>query len=135
MIADIRWLIPEHVIHGRPTGRYTVDDLKQGSQEITRLLNASDKPLVHLLIDESKLENMPISLSVLTEAFSFMGHKRLGWMVIYGTDERVKKFISTMVANVTRVRHRRFATYLEALEFLAMMDSTLPSVEEMYALD
>lgn len=129
MVADIRWLVPQHVIHGKPTGKYTVEELTQASQEIVALLNASDKPLVHLLIDESQLDGMPISLSALTEAFTFLSHDRLGWMIIYGTDERLKKFISSMVTNITRVRHRRFDTREEALEFLVSMDTTLPTVE------
>jgi len=135
MVADIRWLVPHHIIYGKPTGKPTVDELKQASQEIAKLLDESGKPLVHLLIDESDLDGMPISLSTLTEAFAFMGHDRLGWMIIYGTDERVKKFISSMVTNITRVRHRRFDTRQEALEFLVTMDSSLPTVEAMLTYD
>lgn len=135
MVADIRWLVPQHIIHGKPAGKYTIEDLKLASQEITGLLDASDKPLVHLLIDESELDGMPVSLSALSDAFTFMRHERLGWMIIYGTDDRLKKFISSMMTNIARVRHRRFTTRLEAFEFLALMDSSLPTIEEMHELE
>jgi len=36
-----------------------------------------------------------------------------------------------MVTQVTRVRHRRFITLRECLNFVTTMDTTLPSIEEI----
>jgi len=131
MIAEIRWLIENKIVLANPEGSPLVDELMLASETLQTFIDESDAPLVHILIDESKLQSMPVSLKVLTDAFGFLKHPRLGWFIIYGNDDRMKKFISSMLTGITKVRHRRFDTIEESLQFLVTVDSTLPNVQVM----
>jgi len=131
MEFQIDWLVKNKVVQFNIQGDVTVEDLSDVSDRIQGLINESDAPLVHVLHDEQGMGTMPISLQVLTDALGFLKNPRLGWFIIYGNDDRIKKFISAMVMSVAKVRHRNFKTREETLNFLVSMDTTLPKVEEM----
>jgi hypothetical protein len=131
MYPGIEWLVENKVIIGKPEGNPSPDELQQASDTYQILLDASDALLVHVLVDESKLDTLPVSLKVLVDALDFLKHARLGWFILYGNDDQMKKFVSSTLTGITKVRHRRFATLEESLEFLVTMDATLPTVQEM----
>jgi hypothetical protein len=129
MIANIQWLIDHKVIIAIPEGKPPVEDLQLASDTFQAFMDESDAPLVHILIDESKFEAMTISLKILSDVFGFLKHPRLGWVVMYGSDDQMKKFVSTMLTGMAKTRHRRFDTFEESLDFLMTMDSTLPTIQ------
>ncbi len=131
MFPGIEWLIENKIILGKPEGDPSPEDLKQASETYQILLDSSDAPLVHVLVDESKLETLPVSISVLAEKLDFLKHPRLGWFILYGNEDAMKNFVSSMLTGIHKVRHRRFLTLEDSLEFLVSVDSTLPSVEDI----
>ncbi len=131
MFPGIEWLIENKIILGKPEGDPSPEDLKQASETYQKLLDSSDAPLVHVLVDESKLETLPVSISVLAEKLDFLKHPRLGWFILYGNEDAMKNFVSSMLTGINKVRHRRFLTLEDSLEFLVSVDSTLPSVDEI----
>ncbi len=131
MFPGIEWLIENKIILGKPEGDPSPEDLKQASETYQKLLDSSDAPLVHVLVDESKLETLPVSISVLAEKLDFLKHPRLGWFILYGNEDAMKNFVSSMLTGINKVRHRRFHTLEDSLEFLVSVDSTLPSVDEI----
>ena len=131
MFPGIDWLIENKVVLGKPEGDPSPDDLEQASATYRTLFDASSAPLIHVLVDESKLETLPVSMKVLADTLDFLKHPRMGWFILFGNDDPMKNFVSSTVTGVNQVRHRRFATIEESLEFLAMVDSTLPSAKEM----
>lgn len=131
MQLNTDWLVKNKIIHLSIQGDPITDDLKLVSSTINDFINKSDALFVHILIDQSKLGSMPISLNILTKALEFFKHPRLGWFIIYGNDDQIKKFISSMLTSITKARHRRFGTLEESLQFLVLMDTTLPTVQDM----
>ncbi len=131
MFPGIEWLVENRIIIGKPEGDPSPEDLKQASETYQILLDSSDAPLVHVLVDESKLETLPVSISVLAEKLDFLKHPRLGWFILYGNDDAMKNFVSSMLTGISKVRHRRFANLQDSLEFLVNVDTTLPTIEEM----
>ena len=131
MEMQMDWLLENKVAKFNVQGDATVEDLRHVSETIEEFINQSDAPLVHILHDERGLGTLPISLKVLTESLGFLKHPRLGWFIIYGNNDRIKKFLSSMVMGMAKIRHRNFETLEEALNFLVTVDSTLPSPEEM----
>lgn len=131
MFPGIEWLVENKIIIGKPEGDPSPDDLKQASETYQILLDSSDAPLVHVLVDESKLETLPVSISVLAEKLDFLKHPRLGWFILYGNDDAMKNFVSSMLTGISKVRHRRFANLQDSLEFLVSVDTTLPTIQEM----
>ena len=131
MFPGIEWLIENRIILGKPQGDPSPEDLKQASETYQILLDNSNAPLVHVLVDESKLETLPVSISVLAEKLDFLSHPRLGWFILYGNDDAMKKFVSSMLTGISKVRNRRFANLQDSLEFLVSVDSSLPTVQEI----
>lgn len=127
----IHWLLDSKIILAQPTGDTTPAELKRVSDTFRAFIDKSDAPLVHILIDESQLKSMPISIKLVTDIVDVFRHPRLGWFILYGSDDQVKKFVSTMVTKVSRVRHRRFDTMDDCLNFLTMVDSSLPAIEDI----
>jgi hypothetical protein len=131
MAHEISWLVPNKVINMYVNGDMTLESLTAFSDDVIQHIEASDAPLVHLLIDERDMGGFPSQIKRVLDSAQFLRHPRLGWFVIYGTDNKVLKFISYMVAQVAHIRHRRFVTQAEALAFLQTIDSTLPNLREI----
>jgi len=131
MAHEISWLVPNKVINMYVNGDMTLESLVAFSDDVIQHIEASDAPLVHLLIDERDMGGFPSQIKRVLDSAQFLRHPRLGWFVIYGTDNKVLKFISYMVAQVAHIRHRRFVTQEEALAFLQTIDSTLPNLREI----
>ena len=134
MYPGIEWLIENRVIIGKPEGNPSPEVLELASETYRTLIDQSDAPLVHVLVDESDLDTLPVSLKVLVDTLDFLKHPRLGWFILYGNDDLMKNFVSSTLTGITQVRHRRFSTLEESLRFLAMVDTTLPPVEKMLKL-
>ena len=125
------WLVPGKVVYSRVIGKITLEELSNVSEMTIKMFEESDSPLIHLIIDESELDKLPVSIKSFSEASTLLKHPQMGWMIMYGTDDRMAKFMSTIITGIAKVRHRRFRTFEECLAFLKTVDSTLPTVEEM----
>lgn len=133
MTVTVNWLLEHKVIHVIAVGDVAVADITNLSETVLELFSQSDAPLIHVLISEEKMGSFPKSLQSLTEVAKFLRDDQLGWFIIYGNTERDRMaiFMGSLLAGIAKVRHRRFETLKESLEFLTMVDSTLPSVNEM----
>ena len=131
MGIEMQWYVPQKIVHGDIIGDISLEDIQNSSRELQEMFAQSDSPLVHVLSNESQVGSLPISLNMLSEAADFMRHPQMGWMITYGTDNRMAKFMLSMISGIARVRHRRFATLEESLEFLVSVDTTLPTIEQM----
>ena len=133
MKSTTRWLVENKIIITDFVGDVTLDELKSNAMMVAKLLDESTSPLVHLLTNETDLISLPISIKQLSESSPFMEHPRMGWMIMYGNEDRLSKFKAAIVTGITKTRHRRFLTLEESLEFLVSVDKSLPTVEEMLA--
>lgn len=131
MTFEISWFVENRIIFAKASGKMTVEELRVASDKVVKMLEASDASLVHILSDESDLESFPISVKALNEVVGFMRHPKMGWMLLYPSDNNISKSLSNILAGVTKMWIRRFASQQEALEFLVLVDSTLPTVDEM----
>lgn len=127
MPYDISWLIEKQVINLVLEGEMTVETIVEMSNIIIQYLDSSDKPLVHLLIDDSNVSSSIRHLKSVMEVGKALGHPRFGWLIIYGSTNKTYQFMSYMISQITKIRHRRFATLAETFEFLHTVDVTLPS--------
>ena len=133
MPIEVKWFIEGKIIQAIGVGDISLDDIAYLSKTIIDLINNSDSPLVHLVLSEENMDSLPLSVRTFSEATKFLHHERLGRFFIYGNMDRVKliKFLDTMVIQIAKVRHRRFTTLAECLEFLTFVDSAVPTVEDM----
>jgi hypothetical protein len=126
MPYDISWLVENQVINLVLDGEMTVETIDEMSKTIIQYLDSSDKPLVHLLIDDSHASSSIRHIKSVMEVGKALGHPRFGWLIIYGSTNKTYQFMSYLISQITKIRHRRFATLAETLEFLHTVDVTVP---------
>lgn len=121
------WLVEKRIILVDVGKRLTTEDLINMNDGIVELLDIGDAK-VHIIFQATELRSFPISVSVISNIFTFIKHENLGWDITIGTN-RVIKFISKLV-NVAEGRRatRYVSTYEEAINTLQTFDPTLTDV-------
>jgi hypothetical protein len=128
MDYEIGWLVENRVIHVTLGNVITVDMANALSDNIIAYIEISDAPYVHLIIDDKNLRTIPKQIDALMKGAKVLWHSRLGWFILYGSDNKVFKFIAQMFSRMLKLRHRRFQTREEAFAFLQTVDTTLPNL-------
>ncbi len=133
MNLQATWLVKDRIIQVVAIGDITVNDIDRLSESVIGMMSQTDAPAVHIVLDEGKTTSLPKSLAAFSNVAQFLRHDKTGWFFIYGNTDRTSmaNFLGSMVVQITKVRHRRFETLKECLDFLIVMDPTLPSVEEI----
>lgn len=129
MTVRIKWLVPGAIIFEKVEGTVLIDEADEFAQQVTTLINQSDRHLVHSMVDLSDLTTLPTNIKQIaqrvTPAFK---HPRMGWLVAYGQDNKLIHYIISIVTGIFKVRFRQFVTNEEAIEFLMSQDQTLPPI-------
>ncbi len=125
-----QWLIDGQVLYARLWGKQTLEELAMSNAEIVALLDAADGRLIHMLIDDSKLGELPASLFQIRKTLTYATHKNLGWAIVFGVKEytltsAVTDYIIAMLAKLTRARYIRVKTFSEAIDHLKSMDTSV----------
>ena len=129
MAYEISWLVENQVIHVAISGDVTIDSLEAMTTEVVRLIDGSNTPCVHLLINDEYVKNIPKQILKLLNTSQSLWHPRRGWLIIYGTDNKLFRFLTQMLSRMINLKHRRFVTREEAFAFLQSVDATLPSLD------
>jgi hypothetical protein len=125
MPYNISWYIPDRVIHEEFYGTVNLEEVEQIQHIFAAYLDLGKAP-VHVLVDMTRLEEYPKSVSQLKSAMVMMNNQNLGWVVIINQNP-VLKFLTSVMTQLTvsNVRFRLFDTLEDGLEFLKERDSTL----------
>ena len=122
------WCVEQRVILTRYKGVIVVEDIR-GQIKETRAMIEQGIPLIHSIIDLSKIDKWP-PLNTVNE-FRVMDietvREQMGWSIIVANNI-VLKFGSSLFAPVFKLRQRIFSTLDEALDFLQENDPTLPKL-------
>ncbi len=129
MAYQIEWFLPGQIVYVQFIGDLTEDDLSVYADELRQYVEASDAKLVHLLLDDSRLEKFPRSITQFRALFAVLKDPKVGWNLAFGTRNPFANIVSIMVGKVLNLRFRRFNTRGDALHFLQQMDSSLPRLE------
>lgn len=119
------WYVPQRVIYARVWGDQDIDEIARSSAGLSAMLNEG-KPLIHILMDDSKIGNVPVNLGQLRNTMTFARNPSLGWVVLIGDASRVSKFIVEMLGKIFRIPVYRAQTLEEAVSFLRSRDITVP---------
>lgn len=125
--SKIEWLVENHLIlltaYNWDVDGYTEDILK-----MVEMIDQSDRQLVHILLDMSKLEHYPTKIPAIVAASKPLGtHERLGWVTTV-INNKIISFLSQMAPMVFKVRYKTFEDIEEAKAFLISTDPSLTSI-------
>ncbi len=73
-------------------------------------------------------------MKAMNDAVDWVRHPKIGWFLMYPSENPFSKFILAVIVNLAGIQHRQFGTLEQCLELLIQMDPILPTVDEMMAL-
>jgi hypothetical protein len=135
MPSDMHWYIPERVVYVRETGVLHLKEVRASNEKARGYLGRSPHP-IHFLIDHTKLEEAPKSLSALVSNLDTFRHPNMGWLVVFGHDNnRFFRALGRFITQFFGVNMREVDTLDQALMFLIELDDTLePLILEIIQL-
>lgn len=129
MTIEMNWLVEGRIVDETITGQITSDDIREQDERTLAYLAQTDDHLMHMIVDFSAVSDIPGLGSF--SGVDWLRHKNLGWVVVYGMDNKLVEFVSSMVLKVTRVRYRFVESRADALAFLQEVDVTLPDLSAL----
>ena len=129
MPVDVRWLIEDAVILEYFSGEVNMDEAVSLIHKVGQMIEQSNRILVHTLIDMTTMSKIPTNLQELVkETNDVLKNPRSGWILIYGQENKLLNFFTSVITGVFKTRYRMFPTLEEALEFLQQQDAALPHI-------
>lgn len=129
------WLVNEKVIFTSMIGALRVEDFPEYDAIIIHMLETSPQSKIHILSDISMMTTMP-SVIEMTK-LKYVTHPKVDFFVTQSRN-RVEHFIGQTVGKVLKTRYKFVHNLDDGIEFLAHIDSTLPSTtvmqEEMHRM-
>lgn len=129
MPIDNAWLIEGKVIYSRVFGDVNMTDLKAGDEVLNQLLKNRTETYVHCIVDCSDLTSVPRLGAGGRSGLTSL--ERLGWVALYGIENRALLFVGTMFAQLFRLRWRFYRSSDEALNFLQRLSDDLPDLRQV----
>lgn len=123
MSYTTEWLIPQRVILCRVTGDITTDEAQQLADDMETHINAGIAP-VHSIFDVSQMGKFPSSVSQINNMSRWVYHSSTGWVITLNAS-RVMSFLTVVVTNMARVKHRTAQSVDEAFKVLQRLDVSL----------
>lgn len=135
MAHEVKWLIENRLLLNKYVGVLGMDDLEGVSGKSIRMTEAvTDK--FYVLGDFSELTSVQPTLSGMPELIklskAFTSKPNLGTIVAYGTDNKMIKFLSSVIIQIAKKNWKFFNSGEEALNHLMHIDPSLaPELETL----
>ena len=125
--VTVQWLLPDRVILIEARGKLNVADREQAHSQIIALIHSCATPEVHLISDTKQMTYIP--WSVFNRPSGLAGHPRRGWWLNVGTVPTVRiKWLSRLLAQLSRRRYIHCESIDEAIQTLQKLDPSLPDL-------
>lgn len=125
MPYQISWMVQQRLMHIELFGNMTLDELRAVAQESIAYTQAGIAP-VHAVIDQSRVERVPISLSTLVNSMTIGVQPNSGVSVLVG-GSRFTRYITQMLYQLVRLDMRQAEDIDQAIAVLQRLDETLPT--------
>lgn len=124
MPYTIDWYVPNRIIFVNLWGNHTIEELRQLDHDVVIRVEEGN-PLVHVVTDSRKLEQVPRSLHAVVDSLNGMRHPSMGWIINVGDHSPFIKFMMIAVSRIMRIQFRLLNTMPQAFEMLKTQDETI----------
>ncbi len=124
MPVKLSWFLENRVMMIAAEGEYTDEELIGLDGQVIQYLDQSPMPLVHMIMDRQQTNHIPSIKSA--TMVKWPKHPRYGWTLVIGSSNPFQRFVVALANNLFKGRQRNFDSLDEALDFLNLVDSTLP---------
>jgi hypothetical protein len=130
MVYQIDWYQEDLVVLAVLSGDLAIEDFPIMDKMLLLHIEASPRPLVHILVNLKAVNTFPISVGAIQKALTHIKHPRTGWTVLI-TENRFLRFVGYTITQVSKARFRAFSEEAEALQFLQTMETDLKSTRQV----
>lgn len=124
MPSRTQWLVPDVIVYQAMVGPFDCATAQPAIKELRLLLDDSDEPLTHVVLDMSQVTDFPTRIADLRALLEpLLRHPRLGWTIVYGLNDRVATFSLSLIAQMFQVR---FRLVQDAADASLWIDASLP---------
>ena len=127
------WLIENKVVYVKFWGDISVEEIGVAFAKSNDLALASATPPVHYLHNWGEVTSFPRKLHELRRLTKNVkgDSRRIGWVVVFGTENMLMRFIADVFFQMFRVRFRMFLKSEDAIDFIKRIDTTVPDFPEL----
>lgn len=115
MPISISWYIPDHIVMMAVVGDITMLELTEAYDEALAMVEAGGD-IVHTFIDFQNAGDMPRDINQIRSLLNRKSAKS-GWSIVVG-DNKIVRFIATVITNLLHIHFAYVNTMEEAVEFL-----------------
>jgi hypothetical protein len=108
-------------------GELSFSDVQQVNRELLPYFHRAAQP-VHVVVNVSRLQTYPLSVSRIRSACEAMSHVRMGWLVVYGVEGVVIPIMLSVIADLARFEYKIVPAAADALQFLHDQDTASVAV-------
>jgi hypothetical protein len=129
MGAKVGWYIKDRVVLSYFWGQITSEEVEYVMDQATDHIQSGIHP-VHSIVHGLEVTKYPMNLPQVLQMTSVLKNSDFGWFIMI-TDDRMARFMSSVVSQVTKLKFRSISTIEETVEFLRDMDPSLPELPPM----
>lgn len=123
MPVDVQWYIPNHVLISRFYGDVTPQDIRKQYTLGLEMSESVNTALVHLITDVSEVQSFPKNVMDMKDSLGTKA-RNAGWVVLVGENKMIR-FLSSVVSNLMKLRFTYVNTLEEALKYITDRDPNL----------
>ncbi len=137
MPVKTQWYVPEAVIYTQFSGETSIEDMHQYIRDAYRLSDLSNRSLVHVIADSSRVTKGVNIKEVMKTVSSVKPHPKAGWNITIGEKDKLIRFTTDVARQLLHLRTRSFNTIDEALAFLKDIDHSInwTAIDQMVLAD
>jgi len=113
------WYIEGQVLYTANYGSVTIEGLRATDEMIQAHLHAHPAG-VHVITDNTQLEQIPVDISYMQQAMQGMQHPSLRWVIHVGNANIFIRVMARIISRVARISYQSVETIEEALDFLKL---------------
>ncbi len=125
MPIELEWALEDRVIIHRNVGDITIDEMIEIDGPLNAMLDAALDHPIHMVVVANPHGKAPLSLNAFMAA-TWPRHRRLGWTVVVGLENKVLQFVAGTAAQIAGMKATFVDGVINAALFLRDVDGTLP---------
>lgn len=130
MAVHQSWLIENQIVLVRFWDDLTIEMIAEAFKTSGDFLRSAPGGKIHFLHDWTDLRSYPTNIKQLNSGnqanLTPELAQHLGWMVAYGKDDQMLRYLSSVLLQIVGIPFRLFPTRKDCLRYLCHMDQTLP---------
>jgi hypothetical protein len=119
------WIIDNMAVYAQVSGYIDRQAFLEADKQLNRYLDESNQDLVHFIFDYTGVTRVP---PIMTQSQATIArHPRFGWALVFGSDDRIMRFLTSVSAQLFKTRFRMLDSFADVEAHLRTVYPDLPA--------